>query len=106
MKLPLVHLTLTFLALPAGIAQYASLIKSAQVLIRKSSKSPGSTVGVDFRVGYGTEHLEIADDAVQVRHSVPSLVPYEISSGISRDNAFLLWTICWEVEPPCRCVAL
>lgn len=25
-------------------------------------------MGVDFRVGYGTEHLEIADDAVQVCH--------------------------------------
>jgi len=41
-------------------------LKIAQVLIRKSSKSPGCTIGVDFRVGYGTEHLEIADDAVQV----------------------------------------
>jgi hypothetical protein len=69
MKLPLVWLIPAFLALPVGVAKCATFIKTAQVLIRKSSKSPGSTVGVDFRVGYGTEHLEIADDAVKVRHT-------------------------------------
>jgi hypothetical protein len=81
----------------------------AQVLIRKSSKSPGSTVGVDFRVGYGTEHLEIADDAVQVAARILKAFftfVFEISSAASRGSVFSLWTTCWEAAPPCRCVTL
>jgi adenine/guanine phosphoribosyltransferase-like PRPP-binding protein len=73
MKLPLVRpansFTSTSTINPASLcanASSAGLTQIPQVLIRKSSKSPGCTVGVDFRVGYGTEHLEIADDSVQV----------------------------------------
>jgi hypothetical protein len=65
MKLPLVRPPTHFLS-PRALAASAQLTQITQVLIRKSSKSPGCTVSVDFRVGYGTEHLEIADDAVQV----------------------------------------
>ena len=74
MKLPLVLISIPFFLQQQN---GAILIPIAQVLIRKSSKSPGSTIGVDFRVGYGTEHLEIADDAVQVSCSAPSRVMFK-----------------------------
>ena len=72
MKLPLVRSTGIFTLYATG--KHTQFIQIDQVLIRKSSKSPGCTVGVDFRVGYGTEHLEVADDSVQVRRSVTSLI--------------------------------
>jgi hypothetical protein len=72
MKLPLVRSTGIFTLYAMG--KHTQFIQIDQVLIRKSSKSPGCTVGVDFRVGYGTEHLEVADDSVQVRRSVTSRI--------------------------------